>query len=188
MTNILQQAADAVHAGELIVFPTDTVFGIGCDPFNGQAVSNLFVVKKRPHEKSIPVLVDSIKTARAVGEISKQCEELLSKHWPGALTVVVKANVELPKELSSNGTVALRMPNHEDLLELITLAGGALATTSANISSKPPLTTYDEAYASFAEKVAMVLPGAVKGGVSSTVVDCTTDDFKILREGPITIE
>jgi len=185
---MIEEAAEALRGGKIIVFPTDTVFGIGCDPFNEEAVAELYALKKRPEEKSIPVLVDSIETAQELGEISEECLKILKKYWPGALTVVVNKKAKFAENLTNSNTIALRMPNHEDLLELIHEAGGALATTSANVSGKPPTLSYDEAYALFAESAAMVLPGVITEGVASTVVDCTTDDFAVLREGPVRIE
>lgn len=185
--NLIQEAVDAVARGELIVFPTDTVYGIGCDPFNEEALDSLFEAKKRPSEKSIPVLVDTIETAQSLAEISEEVEMLLKKHWPGALTVVVKCKAPFPESLIKNETVALRMPDHEDLLELITAVGGALAATSANISGKPPLLTYDEVYAHFSQVAPVILPGVVKTGEPSTILDCTQGAPKVLRNGPIEI-
>jgi len=184
-TDMITLAADAIRAGELVAFPTDTVYGIGCDPFNEDAVANLRAAKRRPDEKNIPVLVDSFETAHALGEIPDFCSDLIEKHWPGALTIVVASKAPFPSILTNDNTIALRMPNHNDLLELLTACGGALAATSANISGKPPITNYDETYALFADVAAFVLPGAVTTGVSSTVIDCTGTHPKVLREGAV---
>ncbi|QSH39509.1 threonylcarbamoyl-AMP synthase [Candidatus Kaiserbacteria bacterium] len=185
---MIDEAAEAVRDGKLIVFPTDTVYGIGCDPFDEKAIEALYAAKQRPDEKNIPILIDSIETAEALGEITSKCKELMEKHWPGALTIVAHAKTEFPMGvLKSNGTIALRMPNHEDLLELITNVGGVLAATSANISGKPAILSYDEAYATFSEKAAVILPGATKKKEGSTIIDCTTDECKVLREGPVKI-
>lgn len=188
MTTMIDEASEAIRKGELVVFPTDTVYGIGCDPFNEDAIMALYEAKNRPSDKNIPLLVDSIESAKALAEISEKCEKLLEKFWPGALTVIVRAKTPLhPKIVKEDGTIALRMPDHEDLLELITTIGGVLAATSANISGKPALVTYDDAYATFSEKASVVLPGAVKSKEASTIVDCTKEPFKVLREGPIKI-
>jgi len=185
---MIDEAAEALRCGELVVFPTDTVYGIGCDPFNENALEKLLEAKKRTPEKKTPILVNSIETASELVEIPHYCEDLIEKHWPGALTIVVKQKSTFPKAISDDKTVALRMPDHEDLLELITSIGGALAATSANISGKPPTLTYDEAYAAFSETARVVLPGSVQSGVSSTIVDCTGESPIVLRKGPITIE
>jgi len=185
MDPIIKEAVDAVAKGELIVFPTDTVYGIGCDPFNEEALEKLFAAKKRPKEKSVPLLVDSIETAESLGEIDDQCRLLILQHWPGALTVIVPQKASLPVQVTKDNTVALRMPAHEDLLELLTATGGVLAATSANISGKPALTSYDEAYATFAEIADVVVPGIVKEKAASTIVDCTMGAPRIVREGPV---
>ncbi len=187
METILQDAADAVREGALIVFPTDTVYGIGCDPFNATAIEALFEAKKRPLEKTIPLLVDSITTAHAIADISPQCEALLNTFWPGALTVVVPTTVAFPDGIVKDGTVAIRMPAHEDLLELIENVGGVLAATSANISGEDALLTYTDAYAQFQNVAKVILPGVVQTAEPSTIIDCTADTPTILREGPVHI-
>ena len=188
MTSMIREAAEAIRAGKLIIFPTDTVYGIGCDPFNRDAVALLYSVKHRPLEKSIPLLVNSIRTAKSLGKLSPVCEELIEKHWPGALTIVVQQETDALLTLSHDGTIALRMPDHEDLLELIICVGGAIAATSANISGKPPILTYDEVYAAFADTVEVILPGKVREETSSTLIDCTGKAPVVLREGPVVLK
>ncbi len=185
---MIDEAAEALRKGELVVFPTDTVFGIGCDPFNEDALRALRASKNRSLEKSTPILVDSIETAHSLASIPQYCENLIEQHWPGALTVIAKQKTEFPSLISNDDTVALRMPDHEDLLELITSVGGALAATSANLSGQPPLITYDEVYATFSEKASVIIPGSVQGGTASTIIDCTGNKPKIVREGPINLE
>lgn len=184
---LLVEATAAVKRGELVAFPTDTVYGIGCDPYNDDAVVQLFLVKKRQRSKSISLLVDSVETAQSLGEFPQYCRELLEQHWPGALTVIVqkKKGSGLSKELSRDETIALRMPRHKELLEFVTRVGGALAASSANLSGRSPLLTYDEVYAAFSQKVSLVLPGSVQHGVSSTVVDCTAAKPVLVRQGPL---
>lgn len=186
-TIVTKEAVEAIRNGQLIIFPTDTVYGIGCDLFNEEALKLLYIIKGRSNEKSIPVLVDSIETARTLVTIPHYCEELLKRHWPGALTIVLHQKIKFPKSLSNDGTVALRMPKHNELLKLISNVGGALATTGANISDKKPLLSYDEVYATFSEKISVILPGVISVGVSSTIVDCTGKNPKVLREGSISI-
>lgn len=187
MEPILQEAADAVREGALIVFPTDTVYGIGCDPFSSTAVQSLFTAKKRPTGKTIPLLVDSITTAHAIADISPQCEVLLNTFWPGALTVVVPTTVSFPDGIIKNGTIAIRMPDHEDLLELIENVGGVLAATSANISGEDALLNYTDAYAQFKDVAKVILPGVVQTAEPSTIIDCTGNTPVVLREGPVHI-
>jgi L-threonylcarbamoyladenylate synthase len=194
-TKILETEQGNVHASSyivrksgLVVFPTDTVYGIGCDPFNERALKKIYEVKERPQEKGIPVLVSSIDKAHELAHIHPACEELLKRHWPGALTVVVRQKAKFPTVISPDETIALRMPNHPTALALIEEAGGAIATTSANISGEPPATTCEQAKKIFGSKIDAFIDGGVTpGGTASTVVDCTSDTIKVLREGPIQI-
>ncbi|MDP2650300.1 MAG: L-threonylcarbamoyladenylate synthase [bacterium] len=174
MNRSIDEAVAALKAGEIIVFPTDTVYGIGCDPFSETALKKLYEVKQRPREKSIPVLVSSIERAHELGHITPACEQLLKKHWPGALTVVVEQKAKFPAAISLDETIALRMPNHPTSLALIEAAGGAIATTSANISGEAPATSFAKAKKIFDGKVAAMIDGGkTLGGIASTMVDCT---------------
>lgn len=189
-----------IHNGGLIVLPTDTVYGIGCDPFNSAAITALYKAKKRPADKSIPVLVSSIAKAHELGHISPACEALLAQHWPGALTVIVKQKKHFPKEISADDTIALRMPNHTLALSVIEQCGGALAVSSANLSGQPPARSAEEARRVFEKKpyveggqffrpkrIHIIDGGVTLGGIPSTIIDCTREPFSITRPGPITI-
>jgi L-threonylcarbamoyladenylate synthase len=128
------------------------------------------------------------------------CEHLLAQHWPGALTVIVQQKKHFPKEISSDGTIALRMPNHTLALSIIEKCGGALAVSSANLSGQPPARSAEEARRIFERKryvesghffrpeyIHIVDGGVTVGGTPSTVVDCTHEPFRTIREGPIRI-
>lgn len=182
----IQNVIKSIAAGEPVIFPTDTVYGIGCDPFNEAAINALYVAKDRPQEKGIPVLVSSREKADELGVLSTACQALLDKHWPGALSVVVPQKSTFPANLSANRNVALRMPDHPLAVELVEAAGGALATTSANRSGQPPALSYEDAVDMF-PALLVVDGGTVPGGVASTVIDCTSDEFTVLRQGPITL-
>lgn len=181
----VDEVASHIQQGKLVVFPTDTVWGIGCDPFNEAAIDALYTAKKRPPEKSIPVLVSSFEKAHELAHITPQCESLLRTHWPGALTVVLTKKIPFPKNISQDDTIALRMPNHPEARALIEACGGALATTSANISGTTPITNADEARTLF--RTAHVLDGIAYGGMPSTIIDCTKEPHRVLRQGPIAI-
>jgi len=186
---IEKEAIAAVRKGKLIVFPTDTVYGIGCDPHNDKALELLFSTKRRSKDNGIPLLVDTINTAKSIGEIPKYCEELLQQYWPGALTVIVqrKEKSTLSKKLSIDHTIALRMPHHSALLKLITKVDGVLAASSANISGQRPLLTYNEIYADFHQKVSVIIRGTVQDGIPSTIINCTGAKPILIRQGPIYI-
>ncbi|VDG77061.1 translation factor SUA5 [Actinobaculum suis] len=187
-------ARAAVAAGELIVLPTDTVYGIGCDPLNREAVTRLLTAKGRGRDKPSPVLISSLDDARrlTVG-IPPVAEQLAAEFWPGALTIVLPARPEIGWDLGeTGGTVALRMPDNEIALELLRECG-PLAVTSANLTGQPPARTAAEAQAQLGEKVAVYLDGgSVRGGVPSTIVRVNTSrpaagapQLEILRHGAI---
>ena len=179
--------AEKIHHGALAVFPTDTVFGIGCDPWNESALHSLFQAKKRPAEKSIPVLVSSIEKARDIAVLSPEAENLIRMHWPGALTIIAKQKKPFPKSISQDDTIALRMPNHTEALALIEACGGALATTSANQSGNPPVQSLKEAQELFGEHVQYLVGTPPTKHVPSTIVDTTQNPPSLLRQGAVHI-
>lgn len=181
----MQNISSHIQNNGLIVIPTDTVYGIACNPFSETAIANIYDAKKRPVDKSIPILVSSAEKAYELGVITESCEKLIAKYWPGPLTVVVKQKVLFPKNISNDGTVALRMPNHVQARAIITQCGGALAVTSANISGQKPITTAAEATKLFGDDVLVIDGGTIENGVPSTVVNCTTEPYTVLREGPL---
>src|SRR6266849_9192551 len=139
-----REAASAVREGKISVFPTDTVYGLGCDPFNARAVQRLVAAKKRSGAP-LPVLVASLDRARQIGSFNADAERLARAFWPGALTLVVPDTSNLPEEVTgSNGTVGLRVPDRTDTRNLIVQSGGAIIGTSANISGNPSPTTAKE--------------------------------------------
>ncbi len=180
------QAVAAARRGELIVFPTDTVYGIAADPADTAATARLFAAKHRPHDLTLPILVASIGDARGVGVLDDRAERLAAALWPGALTLVVprtarSAAWELGGEAAS---VGLRIPDHR--LARAVLAAGPLATTSANRSGAPPATTCEELHAIFGDDVALYLcDDAPLEGRASTVVSLLGPELEILRVGDV---
>ena len=185
----IQQAADLLRANQLVAFPTDTVYGVGCTPFSAEAIAALYAAKERPLDKGIPILLgqtaDWPKVAR---DIPAEAEQLMARYWPGALTVIVPKLASLPANLSPNDGIALRVPDLTIACELIGAAGGALAVTSANRSGEPAAQTAEEALAALNGRVAAVVDGGrVPGGVPSTIVQLAHGQFKTIRQGPIQI-
>lgn len=181
-------AVDAVRRGQVVGLPTDTVYGIGVDPMQEQAVARLFELKGRPAAKPIGLLVASLEQAAEIGEIDGVAAELASRHWPGALTLVVTPKVILADWVgdAQRRTVGLRVPDHEITLELLS-AAGPLAVTSANPSGGGESLNDEEARAVFGDRVAVYIPGRAPGGASSTVVDATGGEPVVLRPGPVSI-
>lgn len=182
----LADAVEILEAGGLVVLPTDTVYGVGAMAFDPEAVARLYRVKGRPESKAIPILIGDPQDLTAVaGELSGAAESLAARFWPGAMTLVVPRRPELPEEVSSYGTVGVRMPDHEFARALMTVTG-PLAVTSANPSGGPNAHSAQAALEALGKRVDLILDGGKSpGGQPSTVVDCSVFPPKILRQGPI---
>lgn len=182
----LRHARRALSLGELVVFPTDTVYGIAADAFSPAAVDRLLDAKGRTRATPPPVLVPNIETVRAlVTELPPIIEELLDKCWPGALTVVLPAQPSLSWDLGETaGTVALRMPDHAIVRELLAETG-PLAVSSANKTARPAAVEVLSAQDMLGESVSVYLDGGTSDwGVPSTIIDATS----LLGEGPAKVQ
>jgi L-threonylcarbamoyladenylate synthase len=184
----INKAASIVKTGGIIAFPTDTVYGLGCDPHSSRALTRLLSLKGGGRrDKPFPILVGSPKLAERIAALDSQAKALASRFWPGPLTVVVKPRVRFPHSLTmGRKTIAIRCPRNEVTLQLIRECGGFLTGTSANITGRPPCTS--------ARMVCLHLSGrldaVVDGGrsprrIGSTVVRVDSRGAKILRRGPI---
>ncbi|MFT4306626.1 MAG: L-threonylcarbamoyladenylate synthase [Microbacterium sp.] len=189
----MRQARGAIGRGELIVMPTDTVYGIAADAFSPAAVARLLAAKGRGRQSPPPVLVAGLATVRAlVSDIPEPIERLVGAHWPGGLTVVLPAQPSLSWDLGdTGGTVAVRMPAHRLALELLEETG-PLAVSSANLTGKPPAVAAYAAQRMLGDAVSVYLDdGPSSMGVPSTIVDGTglahggTGMVRVLREGVI---
>jgi L-threonylcarbamoyladenylate synthase len=186
----LKAAVEAVRRGELIVLPTDTVYGIGAEAFSPAAITSLLAAKQRGRDMPPPVLVGTVRAATAlVEELSDAGRDLIGEFWPGGLTLVCRAQRMLSWDLGdTRGTVAIRMPLHPVALDLLKETG-PLAVSSANVSGMPAATTVDEAVDQLGDTVAVFLDdGPATGGVPSTIVDLTGVIPKLLRAGAIPVE
>jgi L-threonylcarbamoyladenylate synthase len=171
----VEEAAAALARGELVAFPTDTVYGLSA---GHEHVRKLYGAKDRPKEKRIPVLLSDTGNLEASAIVTPTARALAQRFWPGPLTIVLVA----PRR----GTIAFRVPDHPLARRLIAASGGGLPVTSANRSGEPDPRTAAEVIAQLDGRIALVLDGGpTPGGVSSTIVDCTTDQVKILRQGAI---
>ena len=181
-----ERAIEVLARAELVAFPTDTVYGLGADAFNDQAVRKLYLAKGRSHEKAIPVLVANLEQfVDVVDRTTFAAMRLVEKFWPGPLTIILGQGSGLASSISVHGTVGVRIPDHPIALELI-LEAGPLAVTSANRSGNPEACTAEEIETDMGAQVHLIVDGGrTPGGQPSTVVDCTQDPPKILRAGPI---
>lgn len=183
----LSSAAHCVGSGQLVVLPTDTVYGIGADAFDTDAVADLLAAKGRGRDMPVPVLVGSWNTIEGLtASISQRTWDLIEAFWPGGLTLVVEEAPSLAWDLGdARGTVAVRMPLHPVAIELLEQTG-PMAVSSANKSGHPPALTAAEAQDQLGDDVAVYLDGGpAKTGVASTIVDVTSEVPRILRAGAI---
>ena len=182
----IREAAATILRGGLVVYPTDTVYGLGCHPFNRDAVKRVADVKRRS-KGNFPVLVGSIERAKELGRVDGDAETLALRFWPGSLTIVVSSRAEFPpRVVGSDCMVGLRVPGRRDTLDLILMCGGSLVGTSANISGAPSIRQAEEALKTFSGKVDLVLDGgSLSKSSESTVVRVADKRVDILREGAV---
>jgi tRNA threonylcarbamoyl adenosine modification protein (Sua5/YciO/YrdC/YwlC family) len=186
----LKAAVDAVRRGELVVLPTDTVYGIGADAFTPHAITGLLIAKRRGRDMPPPVLVGTVRAATAlIEDFSDAARDFIEEFWPGGLTLVCRARSTLSWDLGeTRGTVAVRMPLHPVALDLLKETG-PLAVSSANVSGMPAATTVDEAEEQLGGSVAVYLDGGpATGGVPSTILDLTGLVPRLLRAGAIPVD
>ncbi|MFQ5947836.1 MAG: L-threonylcarbamoyladenylate synthase [Acidimicrobiia bacterium] len=182
----LDEAVEALEAGQVIGLPTDTVYGLAANPFPERAVERLFSLKGRPRARPVPLLAAGVDQVATVAEVDPATVRVGAEHWPGPLTLVLPRRAELRPWLGDPeaGTIAVRVPDHPTALALLSRTG-PLAVTSANRSGEPPAIDDREAEAIFGEAVAGYLPGRAAGGEASTVVDVTARPPVVLRSGPV---
>ncbi|QGU07087.1 Threonylcarbamoyl-AMP synthase [Corynebacterium occultum] len=183
-------AVEAVQSGRLVVLPTDTLYGLGCDAFDNAAVANLLATKHRGPDMPVPVLVGSWDTIQGlVREYSPQAKALVEAFWPGGLSIVVPQAPSLPWNLGdTRGTVMLRMPLHPVAIELLRQTG-PMAVSSANISGQQPPTTAVQAKQQLGSAVSVYLDGGTTPvGQPSSIVDLAGPLPRLLREGAISAE
>ncbi|MGO1384239.1 MAG: L-threonylcarbamoyladenylate synthase [Arachnia sp.] len=184
-------ATAAVNAGDCVVLPTDTVYGIGADAFSSAAVQKLLDAKERGKDMPPPVLIAEPSMLRALAsDVPNDAAALAKKFWPGALTLILKAHKTLNLKVGeSDGTVAVRVPDHEGARTLLR-STGPLAVSSANISGQTAATTCEEARSAFGDRVAVYLDGgSVSGQGASTIVDFSrSDKGRVLRDGVLSFE
>ncbi|HEX2323069.1 MAG TPA: L-threonylcarbamoyladenylate synthase [Streptosporangiaceae bacterium] len=182
-------AVAAVLQGELVVLPTDTVYGIGADAFRPGAVQSLLNAKGRGRDMPPPVLVGSVRAANAlVEDLGPYGQELIDEFWPGGLTLICRSSRSLKWDIGeTKGTVAVRMPQNQVALDLLAQTG-PMAVSSANLTGQPAATTAEGAREQLGEAVAVYLDGGpCETDVPSTIVDLTGDMPRLLRGGAVSI-
>lgn len=182
----IDSALSLLRDGEIVAYPTDTVYGLGANAFHSPGIIKLFEAKGRDSNKSIAVLIGDFRQLDLLVEtINSNAQKLVEKFWPGGLTIVVPKRKELPELLSSGNSIGIRMANHPIALELCEKFG-PIATTSANLSGGNNPHNAKNVFDQLKNRIPLILDGGeCPGGVPSTVVDCTTNEIRILRQGAI---
>jgi L-threonylcarbamoyladenylate synthase len=177
--------------GGLVAFPTDTLYGLAAAASNDRAVKRLFEVKGRPPDRPLPILIESIEDADVIAtDIPSGARLLMEAFWPGGLTLALRRHRRFCSlALAGGDTVAVRVPAHPVALELLRRVGEPLTGTSANLSGRPGPRTAEEVRRQLGERVDLIVDGGpCPGGIESTVVDCTVEPPRLLREGAVPAE
>lgn len=189
--NDLNQAIKIIKQGGVGIFPTDTAFGMGCRVDRKDSIEKLFEIRKRPKEKAMPVLFDSIERVKNfVKPFDPSIGRLMEKYWPGALTIILPCREEMiPEMVRGYGkTLGVRIPDHALTLELIRGVGVPIIGTSANFAGEKTPFRLEDLDKKLIKLVDFVLEGKTKGRSASTVVDCSKIPWEIVRQGDIKID
>jgi len=181
------QAAEIIKKGGLVVFPTDTVYGLGANAFLPKVRKKIYRIKGRKFNKPLILLIDEIKKIYPlISELPKEAEKLIKKYWPGPLSIIFKASPLGIILTGGSQTIGLRIPDNKIVLFLISASGVPLATSSANLSNEKSPLTAKEAIKNLKSKVELILDGGkTKYKVESTIIDVSVYPFRIIREGYI---
>jgi len=184
----IREAGELLKKGEVVAFPTETVYGLGADALNPTAVKKIFDVKGRPSDNPLIVHISNLKQAEKIAHLTPLTKKLIKKFWPGPLTIVLKRKKIISKNVTAGlNTVAIRMPKNKIALKLITNSKILIAAPSANISGKPSGTCFEHVYDDFNGKISGIIKSEkCQIGIESTVLDLTQKIPEILRPGKIT--
>ena len=184
----IQIAAKAINDGAIVVFPTDTVYGLGCNPYNHEAVLTIYEIKKREKTKPFPVIGYSKKEIETIAEFNPLEEKIAEKFWPGPITLILKVkDKEIQKSLDLGGKIAVRVPNNQCVLALLKKCK-LLVGTSANISGAAPSNDPSECGKNLSDYDLLIDGGIISSQGESTIVEIENNNVKILRKGSISEE
>ena len=188
--DVCLEAVESLKSGGIIAIPTDTVYGLGADPFNASAVQKLYTFKGRPDGKPIPLILSSVEDIYSVAQnLPEFFFHLTDRFWPGGLTIVVESKDLLPVLTAGGNTVGVRIPDNPLLLQILKAFGGPMAITSANVSGEPPATSIQEIDEELASRIDVIVDGGkTPGPVPSTVYDISVSPPIVRRHGVISEE
>ena len=186
----IEEAGTIIRNGGTVAFPTETVYGLGANALDEEAVKKIFIAKGRPQDNPLIVHVCSKDISELVKEVPEIAQRMIDKFWPGPLTIILEKNDIIPNMTSANlNTVGIRMPSSEIALKLIELSKRPIAAPSANISGRPSPTEVERCVEDLSGKVNYIIGGESSDiGVESTIIDCTVNPPLVLRPGGITLE
>ena len=184
----IEKASQIINQGGIAVFPTDTVYGIGCNPYNKDSVRKIYEIKSRDISKPFPVLVYSKDIAEKIVFIDEFTKKIVERFWPGSLTIILKLTDEnLKRSLNVTDKIAIRVPNHKCTLELLKKCN-FLVGTSANISGQSSFTNPDECIKNIQNYDIFVDGGVIDSTAESTIIEIEDEKIKIIREGTLSYE
>lgn len=187
-SNDIHEAVQVIRNGGVAIFPTDTVWGMGCSIERIEGISKFYTIKQRDPSKPTAVLVGSIEQAERYGMLNTQALSLMKAHWPGALTIVVECEDNIPTSITGeNRTIGLRLPDFDLVKRLTEELDCGLVTGSANFSGQPSPFKKEDLDPELLKLVDIVLDGECGNQPPSTVVDCSHPDLKILRQGSVKV-
>jgi L-threonylcarbamoyladenylate synthase len=187
--DMLSSVTAVIQTGGLVAFPTDTVYGLGCDAFNAKAIRRLYDTKRRARDKAIPILLSTTADLEKVAlNVTQEILSITKVFWPGPLTIVMEKHPNLPEEISAGPTIGIRIPAHPVALDILK-ACGPLAVSSANVSGGLNAKTAMEVLEQLTGRIDLLIEGGPSlGSEPSTVIDVSKKLVRILREGPISME
>ena len=179
----IEKTFQVIKNGGIVIFPTDTVYGIGCNPYNANAIEKIYEIKSREKIKSLPVLAYSLDTVKQIAYIDTFTEKIIKKYWPGPLTLILELTDEkLKKSLKLDNKIAVRIPDSKCTLKLLKKCG-LLVGTSANISGNPSSTDPKECLKNIINYDVFLNGGTITSKGESTIIEIENEEIKIIREG-----
>ena len=180
----MDKILDVYEKGGIIVFPTDTVYGIGCNPFNKNSISKIYDLKKRSGEKKFPILGFSKRELKKIVKFNSNAEKISEKFWPGQITMLLPIRKEISKQIENNGKLAVRVPNNECILSILEQCK-LIIGTSANISGEESILDSNVCKQKLPDIDVLVDGGKITSSGESTIIEFVDDELKIIREGSI---